>query len=79
MVIWNDLKTWVELLFIGWRNEDLDLISLYSQLEMYSGGMPGHATPTVLSCDEIADCDESGRSGIAIGLTDKFVNLRSII
>ena len=46
---------------------------------MYSGGMPGHATPTVLSCDEIADCDESGRSGIAIGLTDKFVNLRSII
>ena len=58
---------------------NLDYIALYSQLELYSGGMPGHTTPTVLSCDETIDYKETGRSGAAINLTAQFMNLTNLV
>lgn len=65
----------------GWRNEQLDLLSMYSELELYSGGLPGHTTPTVLSTTEIDDMKDNvcGRAGQSIQIPSQFVSLKNLI
>ena len=57
----------------------MDLSAMYAQLTLYSGGMTGHSTPTILPSDETDDLTETGRSGAAIGWSGHLTNLHNLL
>ena len=52
-------------------------------LEVYSGGLPGHSTPTVMNVDDKqelgASSSTSGRAGPSATVPSHFVRLENLI
>ena len=68
---------------LGWRKNQSDLKHIYSMLEVYPGGLPGHSTPTVVNVDEKpvfgASSPTSGRSRPSATVPSHFVRLENLI
>ena len=67
----------------GWRKNQCGLQSTYSNLEVYTGGLPGHTTPTVV-IEENEEMNNrtstSGRSGPSIAIVPSaFVKLDELL